>query len=169
MCREEDAAMRTLTRWAAAVVMGAVVGVLTVSASAQAVGVGGVRGEGDETGRGLEVRMHNATGCRLTRTDYGLTAGEFAARPPATLGKGQDGVFKARSREGSLKGVAGTVEYTADNCDASWRDGHATRLTFGVAYNGMNSFTTDGGGAFGTRLSGGSGNHAVLSWGVGRF
>lgn len=163
--------MRTLTRWAAAVVMGAVVGVLAVSASAQAVGVGGVRGDGepDETSRGLQVRMHNATGCRLTRTDYGLRSGEFVARPPATLGKGQDGVFEARSREGSFKGVAGTVEYTADHCDASWRDGHATRLTFGVAYNGMNSFNTDGGGAFGTRLSGGSGNHAVLSWGVGRF
>ncbi|MGY0059647.1 hypothetical protein ACWY4P_24350 [Streptomyces sp. LZ34] len=161
--------MRTLTRWIVVVMMGVVVGVPAVSASAQAVE--GVRGdgEGDETSRAIEVRMHNATGCRLTRTDYGLTAGGFVMRPPATLGKGQDGVFKARSREGSLRGVAGTVEYTADHCDASWRDGHAVRLTFGVAYNGMNSFNTNGGGAFGTKLSGGSGNHAVLSWGVGRF
>ncbi|MEU5108913.1 hypothetical protein AB0H07_42815 [Streptomyces sp. NPDC021354] len=158
--------MRTLTRWAAAVVTGAVVAVsAAVCGSAGAVGEGGRE---EARGRRFEVRVHNASGCRLVRTDYGLTAGKFVKRPSATLGKGQAGGFRARSRAGSLRGVAGSVEYTAKNCDASWRNGHATRLTFGVPYSGMNSFSTDGGGAFGTRLSGGSGPRAVLSWRVGR-
>ncbi|MDX3231165.1 hypothetical protein [Streptomyces sp. ME19-01-6] len=156
----------SMPRWVATVAPGALVGMLAVCGSAQAAGGGA---QEDERARALEVRMHNATGCRLTRTDYGLTSGEFVARPPAYLDKGQDGLFKARSREGSLRGVAGRVAYTADHCDASWRDGHTVRLTFGVTYGGMNSFNSDGGGAFGTRLSGGSGNQAVLSWGVSRF
>lgn len=158
--------MRTLTRWAAVVVTGAVVGV-SAAVCGSAVAVGEV-GREDERDRRFEVLMHNASGCRLVRTDYTLTSGVFVTRPPAALGKGQDGGFTARSRAGSLRGVAGSVEYTAESCDASWRDGHATRLTFGVPYSGMNSFNTDGGGAFGTRLSGGSGPHAVLSWRVGR-
>ncbi|MER6143738.1 hypothetical protein ABT174_27450 [Streptomyces sparsogenes] len=162
--------MRPLSRWVAAVVTGVVTGVVVgvpaVGASAQAGGSGDVRGEGEEV-RGVEVRVRNGTGCRLTRSDYGLSSGQFVARPPVTLAKGQDGVFKAQAREGSYKGVAGFVEYTADGCDASWRNGHTARLVFGAAANGMNSYTSDGGGAFGTRLSGGGGSR-VMNWIVSR-
>ncbi|MEU9793778.1 hypothetical protein AB0E27_24650 [Streptomyces sparsogenes] len=84
-----------------------------------------------------------------------------------TLAKGQDGVFQAQAREGSDKGVAGFVAYTADSCDVSWRNGHTARLVFGAAANGLNSYSSDGGGAFGTRLSGGGGS-GVMTWIVSR-
>jgi hypothetical protein len=114
--------------------------------------------------RGLEVRIHNATGCRLTLTDYGLTWGEFVTRPTEVIPKGRDGGFKAQSRELSFSGVAGFVEYTSSNCAESWRNQHTATLNFDVPIEGPNTYTADGSEAFESQLSGGSGTHAVLVW-----
>ncbi|MES4906189.1 MULTISPECIES: hypothetical protein [unclassified Streptomyces] len=127
---------------------------------------GGAQGEGVMRLRGLEVRIHNGTGCRLTRSDYRLTWGEFVTEPTVVIPKGQDGGFKAQSRAASFSGVEGVVKYISSNCDENWRNQHPATLDFNVPVVGTNSYTPDGSGAFASELSGGSGAQAVLMWGL---
>ncbi|MER6143736.1 hypothetical protein ABT174_27440 [Streptomyces sparsogenes] len=156
--------MKKPTRRIAVLVAGLLVGVLADAVAARAEG--GVQGEGELRLRSLEVRIHNGTGCRLTRTGYGLIWGEFVTAPTAIIRKGQDGGFKAQSREASFSGVEGFVRYTSSNCDESWRNQHTATLRFNVPVEGTNTYTPDGSGALHSEVSGGSGTHAVVKWGL---
>ncbi|MFD8386354.1 hypothetical protein ACFV2X_48985 [Streptomyces sp. NPDC059679] len=158
--------MKKPTRRRAALVAGVVVSVLAVGVPVRADSGCGVQGQGEMRLRGLEVRIHNATGCRLTLTGYGLTWGEYVTGPTAAIPKGQNGGFKAQSRAASFSGVEGFVKYASSNCDESRRNQHTATLNFDLPPVGTNTYTVDGSGAFESRLSGGSGAQAVLMWGL---
>lgn len=141
-------------------------------AAVTAIGFGaiatGTAEAGAQAARSTHVRLHNGTGCTLTRTDFGLDHGIWSQgqEPPYQLGNTGDADFQSESN-GFMTGTEGHVTFQTSNCEEGFRNGRTVRLHWDNPFSGSNKYDTNGtDNTFRTTRDGGGGDNAYTVWGI---
>ncbi|GGR51058.1 hypothetical protein WEB32_34810 [Streptomyces netropsis] len=143
--------------------------VAAIGLGALATGTASATTAGAFAARSTEVKFHNGTGCQLIRQSYGLDHGIWSQgqEPPHTVSNTQDVSWKSESN-GFMTGTEGSVTYRTSNCEEGWRNDRPVRFHWNNPYAGSNGYDIDGTdrGAFREVRQGGSGDNALVLWGV---